>query len=74
MGWQTLEVLEHMLEEERISCDYARDGWLDVVMKPENMAHAEAEARSLAASLERPGRLRFLIARGRNHGATISGL
>ena len=47
MGWQTLEVLEHMLEEERISCDYARDGWLDVVMKPENMAHAEAEARSL---------------------------
>ena len=47
MGWQTLEVLEHMLAEERISCDYARDGWLDVVMKPENMAHAEAEARSL---------------------------
>jgi D-amino-acid dehydrogenase len=47
MGWQTLEVLESMLSEESISCDYARDGWLDVVMKPENMAHAEAEARSL---------------------------
>ena len=47
MGWQTLEVLEGMLEQESISCDYARDGWLDVVMKPENMAHAEAEAKSL---------------------------
>lgn len=47
MGWQTLEVLEGMLAEESIDCDYARDGWLDVVMKPENMAHAEAEARSL---------------------------
>jgi D-amino-acid dehydrogenase len=47
MGWQTLEVLEEMLEEESIQCDYARDGWLDVVMKPENMAHAEAEAKSL---------------------------
>ena len=35
---------------------------------------SEAEARSLVASLEQPGRLRFLIARGRNHGATISGL
>ncbi|MFM2164808.1 MAG: hypothetical protein RL325_1245, partial [Planctomycetota bacterium] len=47
MGWQTLEVLEGILAEESISCDYARDGWLDVVMKPENMAKAEAEARSL---------------------------
>jgi D-amino-acid dehydrogenase len=47
MGWQTLEVLEGMLAEESISCDYARDGWLDVVLKPENMAKAEAEARSL---------------------------
>ncbi len=47
MGWQTLEVLEQILAEEKIDCDYARDGWLDVVMKPENMAHAEAEARSL---------------------------
>jgi D-amino-acid dehydrogenase len=47
MGWQTLEVLEGMLAEESIACDYARDGWLDVVMKPENMAHAEAEAKSL---------------------------
>jgi len=40
MGWQTLEVLEQILAEEKIDCDYARDGWLDVVMKPENMAHA----------------------------------
>jgi len=47
MGWQTLEVLEGILAEESISCDYARDGWLDVVMKTENMAKAEAEARSL---------------------------
>ncbi|MFM7052954.1 MAG: NAD(P)/FAD-dependent oxidoreductase [Planctomycetota bacterium] len=47
MGWQTLDVLEGILKEESIACDYARDGWLDVVMKPENMAKAEAEARSL---------------------------
>ena len=47
MGWQTLEVLEGILAEESIACDYARDGWLDVVMDPANMAHAEAEARSL---------------------------
>ncbi len=47
MGWQTLDVLEGMIEQERIACDYARDGWLDVVLKPENMAHAEAEAKSL---------------------------
>lgn len=47
MGWQTLEVLEGMLAEESIACDYARDGWLDVVMRPENMAAAEHEARSL---------------------------
>jgi len=47
MGWQTLDVLEQMMAEEQIFCDYARDGWLDVVMKPENMAKAEAEARSL---------------------------
>jgi D-amino-acid dehydrogenase len=47
MGWQTLEVLEGILAEESIHCDYARDGWFDVVMKPENMAHAEAEAKSL---------------------------
>ena len=47
MGWQTLEVLEGIIAEESIQCDYARDGWLDVVMKPENMAHAEAEAKSL---------------------------
>jgi D-amino-acid dehydrogenase len=47
MGWQTLDILENMLQEEQIRCDYARDGWLDVVMKPENMAHAQAEAQSL---------------------------
>ena len=38
-----------MLAEESIDCDYARDGWLDVVMKPENMAHAEALAALIAA-------------------------
>lgn len=34
----------------------------------------EAAAQELVASLERPGRLRFVIARGRNTGATISDL
>lgn len=33
---------------------------------------SEAQARSLVASLERPDPLRFLIARGRNHGATVT--
>ncbi len=47
MGWQTLTVLEEMLSTEQIACDYARDGWLDVVLKKENMAAAEAEARAL---------------------------
>jgi D-amino-acid dehydrogenase len=47
MGWQTLDVLEKMIAEENIACDYARDGWLDVVLRRENMAAAEAEARSL---------------------------
>ncbi len=47
MGWQTLAILEQMLEREGIQCDYARDGWLDVVRQPEHMAVAENEARSL---------------------------
>ncbi len=32
---------------------------------------SEAEARALVASLERPGPLRFVIARGRNTGASV---
>lgn len=47
MGWKTLEVLEEILATEEIACDYARDGWLDVVRVPANMAHAEKEARDL---------------------------
>lgn len=47
MGLQTLDILEEMLSTEQIQCDYARDGWLDVVRRPENMAIAEAEARSV---------------------------
>lgn len=35
---------------------------------------SEAEARALVASLERPGPLRFLIARGRNRGASVTAL
>ena len=34
---------------------------------------SEAEARALVASLDRGGPLRFLIARGRNRGASITG-
>ncbi len=47
MGFKTLALYEQMIREESIDCDYARDGWLDVVMNPENMDHAEAEAQSL---------------------------
>ena len=35
---------------------------------------SEAEARTLVAELERPGPLRFVIARGRNTGATVTAL
>lgn len=35
---------------------------------------SEAQARALVASLERPGPLRFLIARGRNTGASVTAL
>ena len=48
MGFKTLAIWEDMIREESIRCDYARNGWLDVVMNPDNMAHAEAEAKSLA--------------------------
>lgn len=34
---------------------------------------SESEARALVSTLERGGRLRFLIARGRNSGATVTG-
>ena len=34
---------------------------------------SETEARALVASLDRGGPLRFLIARGRNNGATVTG-
>lgn len=33
---------------------------------------SEAQARALVAALERPGPLRFLIARGRNEGASVT--
>ncbi|MDZ4829381.1 MAG: FAD-dependent oxidoreductase [Phycisphaerae bacterium] len=48
MGFKTLAIYEDMIREESISCDYAREGWLDVVLDPKNMDHAEAEAQSLA--------------------------
>jgi D-amino-acid dehydrogenase len=48
MGFKTLAIYERMIAEDGISCDYARDGWLDVVREPENMDHAEAEAKALA--------------------------
>ena len=35
---------------------------------------SEAEARALVGMLERPGPLRFLIARGRNTGASVTAL
>ena len=47
MGFPAIEAIEAILAEERIDCDYARDGWLDVVLRPENMDHALREARSL---------------------------
>jgi D-amino-acid dehydrogenase len=47
MGFKTLAIYEDMIREESIHCDYARDGWLDVVMDPANMDAAEAEAASL---------------------------
>jgi len=47
MGFPTLALFEEIIAAEGIDCDYRRDGWLDVVMDPANLPHAEAEARSL---------------------------
>jgi D-amino-acid dehydrogenase len=47
MGFQTLSIYEEMIRTESIDCDYARDGWLDVVLDPANMEHAEREAQTL---------------------------
>lgn len=47
MGFPTLELFEEIIAAEGIECDYRRDGWLDVVLKKENMASAEAEAKTL---------------------------
>lgn len=47
MGFKTLAIYEEMIRAESIDCDYARDGWLDVVLKPENMDAAEREAKDL---------------------------
>lgn len=47
MGFPTLQLFEEIIADEGISCDYRRDGWLDVVLDPQNMPHAEAEAKSL---------------------------
>ena len=47
MGFKTLPIYEEMIREESIDCDYARDGWLDVVLNPENMEAAEHEAKDL---------------------------
>ena len=47
MGFPTLELFEEIIAVEGIECDYRRDGWLDVVLKKENMASAEAEAKTL---------------------------
>jgi len=47
MGFPTLALLEEMIADEGIDCDYRRDGWLDVVMDPANLPSAEAEARTL---------------------------
>ncbi len=47
MGFKSLAALEAIIEEVGIACDYQRDGWLDVVLKPENLAIAEQEARSI---------------------------
>jgi len=47
MGFPTLRLFEEIIAAEGIHCDYRRDGWLDVVMDPANLPHAEAEAGSL---------------------------
>ncbi|MFO0962853.1 MAG: FAD-dependent oxidoreductase [Phycisphaerales bacterium] len=47
MGFPTLALFEEIIAKEGISCDYRRDGWLDVVMRAENLPHAEAEAKAL---------------------------
>ena len=47
MGFPTLALFEEIIAAEGLDCDYRRDGWLDVVLRPENLPHAESEARSL---------------------------
>jgi D-amino-acid dehydrogenase len=47
MGFKSLAIIEEWIAEDAIACDYARDGWLDVVMRPEHMDAAEAEAKTL---------------------------
>ena len=48
MGFKTLALYEEMIRSDGLACDYARDGWLDVVLDPANLPAAEAEARALA--------------------------
>jgi D-amino-acid dehydrogenase len=47
MGFPSLALLEQVIADEGINCDYKRDGWLDVVMDPRNMPGAVAEAQAL---------------------------
>jgi len=47
MGFPALEAFETIIAEESIDCDYARDGWLEVVLDAATLRHAEEEARAL---------------------------
>ncbi len=47
LGWRSLRAFEETIDAEGIECGYRRSGWLDVVLDPNHMDHAEAEAASL---------------------------
>jgi len=47
LGFPSLQALELMLAEESIKCDYARDGWLDVVLSASALHEAERDARAI---------------------------
>lgn len=47
MGFPSLALIERIIEDEAIDCDYKRDGWLDVVMDARNLPGAAEEARAL---------------------------
>ncbi len=48
LGRRSMELFEEGIDRDGIDCDFARTGWLDVCLDPNNLAAARDEARDLA--------------------------